>query len=58
MDPVGEFPPGSFGRNLGKLEHAGKANPGLQTRRAEFADRIGCYPNPSFITSLAFPRDR
>src|SRR5262245_17090726 len=42
---------GPFGRNLGKLEHAVKANPGRQTPRAEFADGISCYSRPNSVES-------
>jgi hypothetical protein len=31
---------GSFGRNVGKLEHAGEANPVRLAPRAEFANSI------------------
>jgi hypothetical protein len=37
---------GSFGRKLGEMRRAGKANPGFPDARDEFADSIGCYPNP------------
>jgi hypothetical protein len=38
---------GPFGRNLGERERAGKANPGRQTPRAEFANRIPSVGKPS-----------
>jgi hypothetical protein len=37
---------GSFVRDLGKLGYAGKASPGRQTPRAEFANRIHGYSRP------------
>jgi hypothetical protein len=37
---------GPFGRKMGDMEHAGEANPGRQTPRPEFADRIHCDSHP------------
>jgi hypothetical protein len=42
---------GPFGRDLGKLEDAGQADPRRQTPRAEFANSIGRYPYPKEISS-------
>jgi hypothetical protein len=46
-------PRGSFDRNLGELEHAGRANPGRLAPRAEFPDSIRCCSRPKLPDGMA-----
>ncbi len=46
MATFGEFYRGPFGRNLEGPEHGGKATPGHNMLRAEFANSIHCYSCP------------